>query len=96
MVPTVVVPVMTLGNCVFLPQQLMPLRIFEPRYRLMLKEALAGNRMFAVSQLDEDNFHEIANDNEQMYDEIEAVPINDDNMVNQILTIVKNHVSEVW
>lgn len=54
MVPSIVVPVMTLGNCVFLPQQLLPLRIFEPRYRLMLKEALAGNRMFAVSQLDED------------------------------------------
>ena len=32
----------------------------------------------------------------QMYDDIEAVPIDDDNMVNQILTIVKNHVSEVW
>jgi Lon protease-like protein len=55
MVPTVVVPVMTLGNCVFLPQQLMPLRIFEPRYRKMLKEALAGNRMFAISQLDEES-----------------------------------------
>ena len=35
MVPTVVVPVMTLGNCVFLLQQLLPLRIFEPRYRRM-------------------------------------------------------------
>ena len=55
MVPTVVVPVMTLGNCVFLPQQLMPLRIFEPRYRKMLKETLAGSRMFAISQLDEEN-----------------------------------------
>jgi Lon protease-like protein len=55
MVPTVVVPVMTLGNCVFLPQQLLPLRIFEARYRKMLKETLAGSRMFAVSQLDEDS-----------------------------------------
>ena len=54
MIPTVVVPVMTLGNCVLLPQQLLPLRIFEPRYRKMLKDSLAGNRMFAVSQLDED------------------------------------------
>jgi len=54
MATSIVVPVMTLGNCVFLPQQLLPLRIFEPRYRLMLEEALGGNRMFAVSQLDED------------------------------------------
>ena len=43
---------MTLSHCVFLPQQLMPLRIFEPRYQRMLKAALAGNQMFAVSQLD--------------------------------------------
>jgi len=55
MVPTVVVPVMTLGRCVLLPQQLLPLRIFEPRYRKMLKETLAGSRMFAVSQLDEES-----------------------------------------
>ena len=50
---TVVVPVMTLSHCVFLPQQLLPLRIFEPRYQRMLKAALASNQMFAVSQLDE-------------------------------------------
>jgi ATP-dependent Lon protease len=47
------IPVMTLTDCVFLPQQLLPLRIFEPRYRLMLKDALASHQMFAVSQLDE-------------------------------------------
>ena len=44
---------MTLAHCVFLPQQLLPLRIFEPRYVRMLKAALAGNQMFAVSQLDD-------------------------------------------
>jgi Lon protease-like protein len=49
---------MTLGNCVFFPQQLLPLRIFEPRYRLMLQEALAGDRLFAVSLLDEDQLSE--------------------------------------
>lgn len=49
---SIVIPVMTLTNCVLLPQQLLPLRIFEPRYQHMLKDALAGNQMFAVSQLD--------------------------------------------
>ena len=49
---TLIVPVMTLSHCVFLPQQLLPLRIFEPRYQRMLKAALASNQMFAVSQLD--------------------------------------------
>ena len=50
---SIVIPVMTLGNCVLLPQQLLPLRIFEPRYRLMLKESLASHRMFAISLLDD-------------------------------------------
>ena len=49
---SIVIPVMTLTNCVLLPQQLLPLRVFEPRYQRMLKAALAGNQMFAVSQLD--------------------------------------------
>lgn len=54
----ITVPVMTLGSCVLFPQQLLPLRIFEPRYRLMLKEALAGDRLFAISLLDTDQLSE--------------------------------------
>lgn len=46
------VPVMTLPNTAFFPQALMPLHIFEPRYRLMLRDALAGNRLFAIAGLD--------------------------------------------
>lgn len=47
-----VVPAMTLPNAVFFPQALMPLHIFEPRYRHMLKDVLASNRLFAVVGLD--------------------------------------------
>jgi len=46
------VPVMTLPNVAFFPQALMPLHIFEPRYRQMLKDVLASNRLFAVTGLD--------------------------------------------
>lgn len=46
------VPVMTLPNTVFFPQALLPLHIFEPRYREMLKDVLATNRLFAVAHLD--------------------------------------------
>jgi ATP-dependent Lon protease len=46
------VPVMTLPNVVFFPQALLPLHIFEPRYRQMLKDVLASNRLFAVAGLD--------------------------------------------
>lgn len=48
------VPVMTLSSTVLFPQAMMPLYIFEPRYRQMLQEALNGNRIFAVAALDED------------------------------------------
>ncbi len=46
------VPVMTLPNLAFFPQALLPLHIFEPRYRTMLREVLATNRLFAVAGLD--------------------------------------------
>lgn len=46
------VPVMTLPNTAFFPQALMPLHIFEPRYRQMLRDVLATNRLFAVAGLD--------------------------------------------
>jgi ATP-dependent Lon protease len=46
------VPVMTLPNTVFFPQALLPLHVFEPRYRQMLDEVLATNRLFVVARLD--------------------------------------------
>lgn len=52
------VPVMTLPDIVFFPQSLLPLHIFEPRYRHMLRDVLRANRLFAVAQLDEDRLGE--------------------------------------
>jgi ATP-dependent Lon protease len=46
------VPVMTLPNLAFFPQALLPLHIFEPRYRRMLTDVLETNRIFAVACLD--------------------------------------------
>jgi ATP-dependent Lon protease len=45
------VPVMTLPNATLFPQALLPLYIFEPRYRQMLADALHSNRMFSVAML---------------------------------------------
>jgi ATP-dependent Lon protease len=47
------VPVMTLPNIAFFPQALLPLHIFEPRYRQMLRDVLATDRLFAVAGLDQ-------------------------------------------
>ena len=46
-----VVAVMTLPEVAFFPQALLPLHIFEPRYRAMLKDVLATHRLFAVAGL---------------------------------------------
>src|ERR1700677_697634 len=43
------VPVMTLPNATLFPQSLLPLYIFEPRYRRMLADALDSTRMFSVA-----------------------------------------------
>src|SRR6266516_2060365 len=40
---------MTLANATLFPQALLPLYIFEPRYRQMLADALHSNRMFSVA-----------------------------------------------
>lgn len=40
---------MTLPNATLFPQALLPLYIFEPRYRQMLTEALHSTRMFSVA-----------------------------------------------
>lgn len=47
------IPVMTLPEVAFFPQALMPLHIFEPRYRAMLRDSLAADRLFAVAGLDQ-------------------------------------------
>lgn len=43
------VPVMTLPNATLFPQALLPLYIFEPRYRQMLVDSLNSDRMFSVA-----------------------------------------------
>jgi ATP-dependent Lon protease len=40
---------MTLPNATLFPQALLPLYIFEPRYRQMLADALHSHRMFSVA-----------------------------------------------
>ena len=44
-------PAMILPGAVLLPNGIMPLRIFEPRYRAMLTWALEHDRMFCIAQM---------------------------------------------
>lgn len=48
------VAVFPLPNLILFPRVEIPLFIFEPRYRQMLKDALAGNKFVAVSLLKKD------------------------------------------
>ena len=46
------VPVMPLPGALLFPHALLPLYIFEERYRAMLEYALAAHRMFCVAMID--------------------------------------------
>ena len=48
-----IVPIFPLPNVVLFPKTLMPLHIFEERYRAMTREALAGDRQIAMVLLRE-------------------------------------------
>jgi len=57
------VPVMVLPGATLFPNALLPLFIFEPRYRSMLEEALGRNRILAVAMPrdeEESELHPIA------------------------------------
>ena len=43
-----IIPIFPLPNVVLFPNVFLPLHIFEPRYRQMFGEALAGNRMIGM------------------------------------------------
>lgn len=47
------IPIFPLPNVTFFPQTLLPLHVFEPRYRKMTANVLAGDRLLGVSLLKE-------------------------------------------
>ena len=42
-------PLMILSNATLFPGAILPLHIFEPRYRRMLSDVLESHRMFAIA-----------------------------------------------
>ncbi len=44
-------PIFPLANCVLLPGGLLPLHVFEPRYRELTRDCLAGSQFMAVARL---------------------------------------------
>jgi len=45
------IPIFPLPDAVFFPQMPLPLHVFEPRYREMVKDALAGERVIGMTLL---------------------------------------------
>ncbi len=44
------IPVFPLANAIFFPNTVLPLNIFEPRYKKMTEDALASNKMIGMIQ----------------------------------------------
>jgi len=45
------IPIFPLPNCVLLPRAVLPLHVFEDRYRTLTRDALSGPRLIAVALL---------------------------------------------
>jgi len=45
------IPIFPLPNVVLMPRAILPLHVFEPRYRVMTRDALAGTRLIAMAVL---------------------------------------------
>ena len=59
-------------------------------------EASEARQLSWEEVLEENDFHDIVNDDAEMYNEIENIPIDSENLADQIMAVMKNHVSEVW
>lgn len=55
-----ILPVMTLSDAVLFPQAIIPLHIFELRYRAMLQDVLNHDRLFAIATLDKSESKDLA------------------------------------
>jgi len=44
------ISIFPLANAVFFPNTILPLNIFEPRYKKMVEDALASNKMIGMIQ----------------------------------------------
>jgi len=55
-------PLFPLENVVLLPEGVIPLHVFEPRYRQMMEDALAGDRRIGMIAVRPERAHEMAGD----------------------------------
>jgi Lon protease-like protein len=59
---TAQIPLFPLENVVLLPEGVIPLHVFEPRYRQMMEDALAGDRRIGMIAVRPDAAHQMAGD----------------------------------
>jgi hypothetical protein len=59
---TAKIPLFPLENVVLLPEGVVPLHVFEPRYRQMTEDALAGDRRIGMIAVRPDGAHDMAGD----------------------------------
>src|SRR5437879_2522991 len=57
-VPLETMPVFPLPRTVLLPEQKLPLHIFEPRYRAMVRDALTSSPYIAIALVQDPTAHE--------------------------------------
>ena len=46
--------------------------------------------------MDENDFHDLVNDDSNLYNELDDIPMDDVDLVGKMIAIITNNVSEVW
>ena len=46
--------------------------------------------------MEEQNVHDVVNSDDQMYKELEDIPMDSEDVTDQMIGVIQSHVSEVW
>ena len=46
--------------------------------------------------LEEQNFHDVVNADDEMYQEIDDIPMDSEDIADRMISVIQNHVSELW
>ena len=76
-----------------------PTIVMEPDSRSSQEEPNTKHEDVPMSweqMLDERNFHDVVNADDQMYTDIDDIPMDSVDLTERIIGVIQNHVSEVW
>ena len=78
------------------PTAINPTASISPATPTAQENEVSHAPIFYEDILMQNDFHDVVNQDQAMYDDINSVPDNSEDMIGSIIGIVQKHVSEVW